>query len=301
MMKHMVKTLFCSPLLFTLCLLMGSAAAQEADVTPAVPESGIHAERIGIEGTEVTGTDTDDEVLLGSFGLSTGFPGYQQLAVSAGVQYRFVGLALKGGYTAAGPYLGFALRAYPPIPGPVPLFVSTGLGFYGDSTAFELTAGGHVPIAENFRVNIEAGASRVTAFGDSQWLPFVSAGISYVVPFIPDAQSAQRSSQGLRSTAAGRSDCGLPPDEGALTSAFSRTLTRFIANGRATYAGTYTDLDYSYRIIDVSVSGDSGSVTIEYEGSVRTILGGHVEQASGTASASFHWNGCGWSRTSLDY
>jgi hypothetical protein len=250
----------------------------------------------------VSSADADiEEVALGSFGLSAGFPGYQMIAASAGVQYRSLGVAVKGSFTAAGPYLGLAVRGYPPIPGPVPLYLGVGAGFYGESTALELTAGGHIPIAENFRLNLEAGASRVSSFGETQWLPVVSAGISYVVPFLPSEVTPGSPGSTLRRTVSGSRNCGGEPDEEALVSAFSRTLQRFIANGRATYAGTYTDLNYDYRITDVAMDGNDGSVTIEYSGSVRTILGGATESAAGTASASFRWNGCSWSRTSLDY
>jgi hypothetical protein len=92
-----------------------------------------------------------------------------------------------------------------------------------------------------------------------------------------------------------------PPDEAALRGALKRTVANFLDSARATYGSVYADLEYSYDITATRVSGDNGSVTIHYSGSVRNIASGQREHASGTASASFRWYGCGWSRTGIDY
>jgi hypothetical protein len=284
------------------CLLLAGAVLAQDGQQPAVASQTEVLTQTGAQEQPASESGTGEgDVALGSFGISAGFPGYQVVAVSAAVQYRSFGLATRGSFTAAGPYLGLAVRGYPPIPSPVPLFVSAGMGFYGDSRALELTAGAHVPIAENFRLNLEAGAARVTTLGEAQWLPVISAGVSYAVPFIPSEVAPATAGSTLRRTTSGAMDCNAPPSRDSLESAFRRTLQRFIANGRATYAGTYTDLSYDYSITDVTMSGNDGSVSISYSGSVRTILGGQTESASGTASASFRWNGCSWSRTSMDY
>lgn len=276
-------------------LFFSAAAEDAADVPPAPLE-------VTADDGSVSGTGSQQPLALASFGLNTGFPGYQRLAASVGIQYQFVGVQFKGGYTVAGPYLGFGLRGYPPLPLPVPVFAGIGGGFYGDSTSLELTIGAHVPVSEQFRINLEGGAARVSSFGEAQWLPFVSAGVSYVVAFNPAELAASRSESATpRASAGGRCFSEGPPSETMLVQAFEQTLSRFIRNAEATYAGTYSDLNYNYRITDVTMSDKAGTVTIDYSGSVRTIAGGATESAAGSASASFSWNGCSWRRTSLDY
>lgn len=240
-------------------------------------------------------------VLLG-VGVHTGFPGFNRFGVQATMQYRFFGMALKAAPTAAGLYFGATLRGYVPLGGFVPLYLGVGGGVYGESSELHLVLGGHVPIAEQFRLDLEAGAARVSAFDSANWLPWVSVGVSYTIPV---AASDFRPGSGAPSTrtplgpGSSLALCG-EPTESSLLSAFSRTLNSLVRNAEATYAGSYTDLQYNYRITDTNITGTSGYVAISYSGSVR-IVGGGRESASGSASASFEWTGCGWSRADISY
>lgn len=240
-------------------------------------------------------------VLLG-VGLSSGFPGFNRFGVQASMQYRFFGMALKAAPTAAGLYFGATLRGYVPVGGFVPMYVGVGGGVYGESSELHLVVGGHVPIAEQFRLDLEAGAARVSAFDSASWLPWVSIGVSYTVPVAAGDLSLGSGAPSTRTALASGSSMALcgDPTEASLLAAFSRTLNSLVRNGEATYAGSYTDLQYNYRITDTDITGTSGYVAISYSGSVR-IIGGGRESASGSASASFEWTGCGWRRSSVDY
>lgn len=287
-----IKRLLLACLAMSFFLVNSTVFAQET-----VPDEIADTELLEFESGESAGRP----VLLG-VGLHTGFPGFNRFGVQATMQYRFFGMALKAAPTAAGLYFGGTVRGYVPLGGFVPMYVGIGGGVYGESSELHLVLGGHVPIAEQFRLDVEAGAARVSAFGGATWLPWVSVGVSYMVPV---AASDFRPGSGAPSTrtplgpGSSQALCG-DPTESSLLAAFSRTLSGFITNAEATYAGSYTDLQYDYRITDTDITGTSGYVAISYNGSVR-VIGGGREAASGSASASFEWTGCGWRRTSIDY
>lgn len=254
-----------------------------------------------LEPTEET-IDLDEVPVLFGAGVSSGFPGFNRFTVQASMQYRYFGMALQAGPTAAGLYFGGTVRGYVPLGGFVPMYVGAGGGVYGESSELHLVIGGHIPVAENIRIDLEAGAARVSAFGTSNWLPWVRAGASYTFPVSvedmrPGSAAAQTRSSGSRDRSP--ATCA-DPDLASLEAAFGRTLRSFVRNGRATYAGTYTDLSYSYEITSINISSSSGQVEISYSGSAQ-IIGGGRERVSGSASASFEWSGCSWRRTSIDY
>ena len=251
----------------------------------------------------VSGTGSDSTPVLLAAGVSSGFPGFNRFSVQASVQYRFVGLAVKAAPTPAGLYFGGTIRGYLPFGGFVPMYAGLGGGVYGDSTELHLVLGGHIPVSEHFRVDLEAGAARASTLGVNSWLPWVSIGVSYSVAVSPGDLAASTQAATEFRAASGRDTpgvCGLPT-EASLVSAFERTLGSFIRSAEATYGGSYTDLQYDYSIINVTMGEDSGSVTIRYSGSVRPIVGGGRESAAGTASVSFNWDGCRWRESSLDY
>lgn len=273
----------------------GSPVAEdpEAAQAGASPES--------YEGERFSGEVTARHALA-SFGVSGGFPGYRTITGKMAVQYRFVGVALEGSYTRVGPYIGVALRGYPPLPVPVPAYASVGVGFYGQSSALGLTVGAHVPLAERLRLDVEGGASRVSIMGNAQWLPQVSVGLSYVIPFDPTTPLARREKRREEQVAVAlnRPVC-VEPNEGSLLAAFGRTLSDFLDNAIATYGSNYSGFSYEYDITRVNLGDRSGSVTIRYSGEAQEAGSGKTVRASGTASASFRWNGCSWRRTSLNY
>lgn len=262
----------------------------------------ILAQEIALRET-VSGTGADTTPVLLSGGVSSGFPGFNRFSVQASMQYRFVGLAVKAAPTPAGLYFGGTIRGYLPIGGFVPLYAGFGGGVYGDSTELHLVLGGHVPLSEHFRLDLEAGAARASTLGVNNWLPWVSIGVSYSVAVSPGDLTASTQAATEFRAASGRDTpgvCGLPT-ESTLVSAFERTLRSFIRSAEATYGGSYTDLEYDYSITDVTMGENSGSVTIRYSGSVRAVVGGGRESAAGTASVSFDWDGCRWRESAVDY
>ncbi len=284
--------------LATSLVLAGSVFAQEA-VSTEVAGTADSADTVGLE---FESSSTNDYPVLLGVGLHSGFPGFNRFAAQASMQYRFFGMALKAAPTAAGLYFGGTLRGYVPVGGFVPIYAGVGGGIYGDSSELHLVLGGHVPVAERVRLDLEAGAARVSAFDTAQWLPWVSVGVSYVFPV---AASDFRPGSGAPSTrtplgpGSSMALCG-DPSESSLLAAFSRTINGFISSAEATYAGSYSDLQYDYRITDVDITGNSGYVAIRYSGSVR-VIGGGIESASGSASASYEWTGCGWGRGAIHY
>ena len=280
MMKTVQGRRLFAVLLAFLCLSGTQAYAQSSET--------VEAEQHGVP-------------VLVSLGAGTGFPGFNRFSVNAAMQYRSFGLNVKLAPTPAGLYFGGGLRGYLPFGGFVPLYLGAGGGAYGEGSELHLVLGGHVPVSEHFRIDFELGAARANAMDTASWLPWVTVGVSYSFPVetgaTPEALARLAQSGGTVDPAL----CVLPPDEDGLISAFERTLSSFIRSAEATYGGSYTDLQYSYEITNVSMSDTSGTVTISYRGSVRSLVGGGRESASGTASASFSWNGCRWSRTSIDY
>jgi len=273
-------------MLWAMALVLGVSAAQEP----------VDA------GSEVARADAQVVPALVALGVSAGFPSYQTAAVAASLQVQFFGMQLKGSWTPAGPYFALQLRAYPPLDSPVPLFVGVGAGLYGNNLSYHAAVGGHVPLGLALRLDAEAGIASVPALGSRNWAPHLSLGLSYAFP-VDLAPATGASSAPTRAAGSGAGGCPtpLPPDEGSLEDAFERVLADWLLSARATYGSVYTDLDYSYAVTDVSVSGSEGTVEISYSGSVRAIGSGTVHQADGSAAAGFRWTGCAWNNTSVSY
>ena len=82
----------------------------------------------------------------------------------------------------------------------------------------------------------------------------------------------------------------------------SATLALFAAEGRAVaWPGEPGRARSVARSTSATISGDTGRVHIHYSGSVTTIATGRKESASGSASATYRWNGCGWSNVGVSY
>ncbi len=244
-------------------------------------------------------TEIEPPILV-SAGLSTGFPGFNRFSVAAALQYRSFGAQVKLAPTAAGMYFGVTLRGYVPVGGFVPIYVGAGGGAYGGSSELHLVLGGHVPVAERVRLDVEAGAARVGGIAGSQWLPWVSLGVSYIFPVSQDSVSTPVSRLGSRRGSGAAAQCTVHGED-SLMVALDRTVEDFINNAAATYSGSYTDLQYDVAVDSVRMGTSSATVALRYSGSVRRLLGGGRESASGTATAQFSWNGCNWRRTALNY
>lgn len=273
----------------------------ELDILDTPEEEALDAQTL----FEEHGSSDDlPNLALGSFGVSGGWPGYQLYALNTSVQYDIFGLAARGSYTAAGPYVSLAGRVYLPIPIPVPTYASLGGGFFASDPVLFASLGGHVPLSDNLRLDIEAGATRTVVFDRAQLLPYASVGISYVFTFDPAEHSSSRNLTPRSSLSEPESTvCTEPrePDEESLRAAVGRRLRQFVAQARVTYAGVYRNLNYSYSITSLSIRGDRGSARIRYSGSVVEVATGRRHEGSGTASGEFRWDGCSWRNTSIDY
>lgn len=253
-----------------------------------------------------TETLTSAPPAIGAFGVTAGFPSYQTVAVSFSVQSQFVGLQLKGSLTPVGPYFGFQLRGYPPVPFPVPVYVGAGAGFYGPNTTLFAVVGAHVPLSLAMRLDVEGGVAQVPLLEKRQIVPYVSLGVSYAFPLPAAPPPGQVTAiDTVRGDGFGGKVVACAevtePDRGALRGAVKRTVREFLDSARATYGSIYTGLRYDYDIVDTSVSGDIGTVEVKYSGSVKTIANGERESASGTATARYRWTGCAWRPAGLRY
>jgi len=240
---------------------------------------------------------------LVAVGVSGGFPSYQTVGVSASLQVQFVGAQVKGSLTPSGPYFGLQLRVYPPLETPVPVFIGLGAGLYGRSVSYHAALGAHMPLGVALRLDAEAGIASVPVLGTRNWAPHLVLGLSYAFPIeLAPAETGQSAGAGQsEATRSGGCAVPLPPDKGALIGAFERVLDEWLLSARATYGSVYTDLDYSYKVTRVAVSGEEGTVTLGYSGSVRAIGSGTVHEAEGRAEASFRWTGCSWINTAVTY
>lgn len=235
---------------------------------------------------------------LVSVGFASGFPTYQATTIAVGVQMELVHFQLKGGYTAAGAYIGGQFRLYPPIPAPIPLYVGVGGGVYGSNNSFHVAVGTHIPVTEHIRLDLEVGAANVPLLNERSWAPHIAAGISYA--FAIDASSARSSSAAASRTVneARQATVGSceqsDPNLNLVAGVVQATIDGMVVNARATYGTTFTDLQYRYNIVNVATNANQADVTIDYAGSVRNRLGGGVESATGEAGVALHWTGCGW-------
>jgi len=239
---------------------------------------------------------------LFAVGVSAGFPSYQTVALAVSLQAQFVGAQLKGSWTPAGAYLGAQLRAYPPIPVPIPLYVGVGGGIYGSNASYHFALGTHVPLGKDLRLDLEGGVANVPQLDQRAWVPHLAVGVSYVLPveLAPGKASApvDRAAMG-----AGGAGCTAKadPDRAQIPAVIEATVNDWILSARATYGSVYTDLRYSYSITRVQLDGNVANVTVNYSGSVREILTGNRQSASGDARVRLVWTGCGWGVGSVEY
>lgn len=287
----------------------------------AVAQSGEDGDTSAQPAAEATGTDTsvaaDDETVHGeldstppaifSVGLSAGFPSYQTIALNASIQAQYVGLQLKGSWTAVGPYLGAQVRGYLPIPVPVPIFIGVGGGVYGDNFSYHAAVGAHVPLGKNLRFDVEGGIANVPLLAERSWAPHLAVGVSYAFPVDLSTPShgddIGASSAAPSSQTAVAPGCTQPrdPDRSLVSTAVDATVRDWLRSAQATFGSVYTDLSYNYRISGTSVDGTQARATVAYSGSVTEILTGARHSANGTASATFAWTGCRWVNTGVEY
>lgn len=239
---------------------------------------------------------------VAAFGVQFGFPAYRTAALSASLQARFVGMALRVGGGPGGVAFGLQARAYPPIPGPVPTFIGVGIDAYAGRIAPHAVIGLHLPVGERWRLDAEVGAAWVRLLDETNVTPYLGVGASYA--FAVDLSAAAASTGGGRTPAAQAAAvrCVVgPADPAGLDAALASTVRRFVADATATYGSVYRDLRYSTAVVRRTVDGDRATIEVAYEGSVIEILTRREVSASGVAEVDFRWDGCRWLRTGLRY
>jgi len=239
---------------------------------------------------------------LFAVGVSAGFPSYQTVALAVSLQAQFVGAQLKGSWTPAGAYVGGQLRVYPPIPVPVPLYVGVGGGIYGSNASYHFALGTHVPLGKDLRLDLEGGVANVPQLDKRAWVPHLAVGVSYIFP-VQLTPSTAAAPVDRSVPAAGGAACSAPedPDRARIPGVIEAIVNDWILSARATYGSVYTDLRYSYSITGVQMSGNVANVTVKYSGSVREILTGTRQSASGEAGVKLVWTWCGWGGRSVEY
>lgn len=237
---------------------------------------------------------------IAAFGVHLGFPAYRTATVSAGVQARFAGAALRVGGGPGGVSLGLQGRAYLPLPIPMPTFVGAGFDLYAGRLAPHVVVGLHVPVAERWRLDVEGGVAWTPWLDDVRVTPYLGVGASYAwaVGLVPSAPVAAAAVEGGPTTTA----CAPgPPDPGALAGAVAATIQRFVADALGTYGSVYRDLRYRTSVRPISIEGTRATMGVAYEGAVVEILTGREITAAGEAEVDFRWDGCRWVRTALRY
>ncbi len=244
---------------------------------------------------------TETVPALASFGVSAGFPSYQTVAASASLQSSAFALAARAGYgPGAGASIGVTLRGYPPIPGtPVPVWIGAGATATAATVVPHVALGAHVPVARRWRLDVEAGGAWSRLGVERSWVPHLAVGASYAfaVEIAPRDTRDGTGSVGGR----GASCTPRPADPALLGAALSRAERSFLNDARATYGSLYRGLRYSLDVVDRDVRGDEATIEVRYQGSVVEIATGDRNEASGRATVSFRWDGCGWRTTDIDY
>lgn len=292
-------------MMLAFCSVAGAQPAPPTE-TPAATESQAPAVSQADNDAEqdvISGELTTTPPAIFSVGVSAGFPSYQTVALTASLQAQYVGFQFKGSWTAAGPYLGGQIRAYPPVPIPVPVYVGVGGGVYGDNVSYHAAIGAHVPVGKNLRFDLEGGVANVPMLAERVWVPHLAAGVSYAFPVDLSARAAPEEPATAAVTPAPSSSCRVPsePDASQLSGAVAGTVQDWLRSAQATFGSIYKDLRYSYRISSTKLDGLNAHVTVEYSGSVTEILTGERHSASGTASATYIWTGCRWGGGSVEY
>ncbi len=236
-------------------------------------------------------------LVVGEVGLGGGFPGYQLYHTYFSFQKEKLGMAFKGSWTSAGPYLQASVRYYTPIPVPVPTFVSLGAGVFGKTNVLMATMGTHIPlgITSPVRVTIEAGGAYMNILGKDQFLPTLSLGLGYT--FFIDAEPISKDELARQDAEkiAERSGCTNPtePDSSLVGRAISNIIASELDQARAAYAGVYELISYNEKLKE-TVNGDKAHISGTFTAKVKEVLSGNIIDAKGSVEADLFWTGCSW-------
>ena len=238
-----------------------------------------------------------------SVSLHGGLPAYRSVGLGVALRSEQFGVALCGAWGSVGVAFGAQARWYPPLPSPLPFYLGIGADAYVGSVTPHAVVGAHVPLAPNWRLDLEGGAARASLGGTTVWSPHLSVGVSYSMAFdLPEARSAADGPSPAEGRGGSASAC-VPgdPDPEVLARDVDAAVRAFVREGVALYGNAYRDLRYRYSIVSERVDGDMAEVRIRYSGSARARLGGELVEASGTAQATFRWTGCRWRQVDLSY
>lgn len=239
--------------------------------------------------------------------LQGGLPAYRSASVGAALKAEGFGVALSGGWGSVGGAFGAQVRWYPPLPGLVPLYLGVGADAYAGNVTPHGVIGAHVPLGPAWRLELAGGVASATLAGERVWAPHVSVGVAYAIsldleedPAATVDGDAAAGAPLVGGSARTRCEPG-PPDPWLIDAAVAREVRAFVRDAVALYGNAYRDLRYRYGIVRRSVDGVRADVTVRYDGSARAVLDGGLVEASGEATASFVWTGCGWRLSDLRY
>ena len=265
------------------------AAAQSADAVATQPVDGFIV--------------ADTVPAVAAFGVHFGFPAYRTAALSASLQARFVGLAVRAGAGPGGTAIGLQGRVYPPLPIPVASYLGVGVDLYAGRAAPHAVVGLHVPLGGRWRLEAEVGVAWTPLIDEVRATPLLGVGVAYALPLsvLPREGVAAGGADTFAGTEpGGRCDRG-PPDLARLDAALDETVRRFVSDAVAAYGSVYRGLRYRTSVVGRTMSGDRVTIAVAYEGSVVEILTGRSVEAAGEAEVDFRWDGCRWVRAGLRY
>jgi len=240
------------------------------------------------------GTGSGANIVLVELALGAGWPGYQLYNGTIAIQGEQFGVALRGSWTAVGPYLGLAGRYYLPVDF-LPTFASAGIGIFGTAPVLTATVGLHIPlgIGSPWRITLEGGAAMTTLLGERRILPTVSATVGYTFFVDQVPLTAGESEYRREAEIAAQAGCLelRPPDSGTLSQSIAEAIEREAAQARVVFPGyDVSDLSYSY---DINIEGDTAYLSGSWS-AIITTPSGSSSPSSGPFRARFVWTGCSW-------
>lgn len=273
-----------APLAVVVAVLLGAVVAQPQDAT-------------------VLSGRVDAVQATAAFGVVFGFPGYRTVGVAASLQAGAVGAAAHAAWGSAGLAFGAQVRAYPPVPWPLPTYLAAGADVYAGRVAPYAAVGAHVPLAQRWRLDLEGGVAWTPLLDRRQAAPYLSLGVSTAVAvgLAPALADAAAPDQAGAATNVVRACAPEAPDPARLDAALAATVRAFVTDATATFGSVYRDLDYRLTVLRRDVRGDVATVAVAYEGQVVERLTGRAVTAAGTAEVDFRWRRCGWVRSALRY
>jgi hypothetical protein len=83
-------------------------------------------------------------------------------------------------------------------------------------------------------------------------------------------------------------------DQAGLLATFDASLAAFIGDASSTYGNQYGNLQYQLSSKSGTMTGEQGTVTTSYSGTVQELSTSEDVSANGVITANFAWDGCTW-------